>query len=223
VIDSTETCFSEEHLPVVRLNSNARRHQASRANCKHTKCRMRDRSISHKGISDTTCLKPWKVKGSRYLVRERFLTARVDDCVTPADMEVPYCVLEYPAWVNIVPLDKEDHLKFPGDCRSRRSRLSFRAWKRSCPASKIRCPPIDLPANQYERTRYAVVQCSRAEANRRVSSRGRSTGQHDLAGTGRWSFSLCRPFRDRAGPLGRGVRRPGNSLCDYRVLLVFPS
>jgi hypothetical protein len=31
-------------------------------------------------------LKPWKVKGSRYLV----FTARVDDCVTPADIEVPY-------------------------------------------------------------------------------------------------------------------------------------
>ena len=55
-------------------------------------------------------LKPWKVKGSRYLVRERFLTARVDDCVTPAGIEVPYYVLEYPGWVNIVALDKEDHL-----------------------------------------------------------------------------------------------------------------
>jgi hypothetical protein len=58
----------------------------------------------------TTRLKPWKVKGSRYLVRERFLKARVDDCVTPANIEVPYYVLEYPGWVNIVALDKEDHL-----------------------------------------------------------------------------------------------------------------
>lgn len=55
-------------------------------------------------------LQPWKVKGSRYLVRERYLTARVDDCVTPAGIEVPYYVLEYPGWVNIVALDKEDHL-----------------------------------------------------------------------------------------------------------------
>ena len=55
-------------------------------------------------------LKPWKVTGSRYLVRERFLTARVDNCVTPAGIEVPYYVLEYPGWVNIVAHDKEDHL-----------------------------------------------------------------------------------------------------------------
>jgi 8-oxo-dGDP phosphatase len=58
----------------------------------------------------STRLEPWKVKGSRYLVRERFLTARVDDCVTSAGVEVPYYVLEYPGWVNIVALDKEDHL-----------------------------------------------------------------------------------------------------------------
>ncbi len=58
----------------------------------------------------TTRLEPWKVKGSRYLLRERFLTARVDHCVTPAGIEVPYYVLEYPGWVNVVALDKEDHL-----------------------------------------------------------------------------------------------------------------
>ncbi len=58
----------------------------------------------------TTRLEPWKVKSSRYLLRERFLTARVDQCVTPAGIEVPYYVLEYPGWVNVVALDKEDHL-----------------------------------------------------------------------------------------------------------------
>ena len=58
----------------------------------------------------TTCLKPWKVKSSRYVFRERFLTARIDQCVTPAGIEVPYYVLEYPGWVNVVALDKEDHL-----------------------------------------------------------------------------------------------------------------
>lgn len=58
----------------------------------------------------TARLEPWKVKSSRYLLRERFLTARVDQCVTPAGIEVPYYVLEYPGWVNVVALDKEDHL-----------------------------------------------------------------------------------------------------------------
>ena len=58
----------------------------------------------------TTSVAPWKVTGSRYLLRERFLTARVDLCVTPAGVEVPYYVLEYPGWVNIVALDRADHL-----------------------------------------------------------------------------------------------------------------
>ena len=58
----------------------------------------------------TSRIEPWKVKSSRYLLRERFLTARVDHCVTPAGIELPYYVLEYPGWVNVVALDKEDHL-----------------------------------------------------------------------------------------------------------------
>jgi 8-oxo-dGTP pyrophosphatase MutT (NUDIX family) len=58
----------------------------------------------------TSRVKPWTVRGSRYLIRERWLTARIDDCVTPAGVEVPYYVQEYPGWVNVVALDKEDHL-----------------------------------------------------------------------------------------------------------------
>ncbi len=58
----------------------------------------------------TSRVKPWTVRGTRYLLRERWLTARIDDCVTPAGVEVPYYVQEYSGWVNIVALDKEDHL-----------------------------------------------------------------------------------------------------------------
>jgi 8-oxo-dGTP pyrophosphatase MutT (NUDIX family) len=58
----------------------------------------------------TTRVQAWKVKGSQYLIRERFLTARIDHCVTPAGVEVPYYVLEYPGWVNVVALDREDYL-----------------------------------------------------------------------------------------------------------------
>ena len=56
-------------------------------------------------------VKPWKVRNSRYLFRDRWLTVRVDHCVTPDNVEVPsYYVLEYPGWVNVVALDAEDHL-----------------------------------------------------------------------------------------------------------------
>jgi len=36
----------------------------------------------------TNRVKPWTVRGSRYLIRERWLTARIDDCVTPTGVEV---------------------------------------------------------------------------------------------------------------------------------------
>ncbi len=56
-------------------------------------------------------VKPWKVESTRYLFKDRWLTARVDRCVTPAGVEVPaYYVLEYPDWVNIVAIDKADHI-----------------------------------------------------------------------------------------------------------------
>ena len=58
----------------------------------------------------TNRVKPWTVRGSRYLIRERWLTARIDHGVTPAGIEVPYYVQEYPGWVNVVALDKENHL-----------------------------------------------------------------------------------------------------------------
>jgi 8-oxo-dGDP phosphatase len=55
--------------------------------------------------------KPWTVKQSRYLHESRWLTVRVDECITPSGVEVPaYYVLEYPGWVNVVALDKDDHL-----------------------------------------------------------------------------------------------------------------
>ncbi len=59
----------------------------------------------------TSRVKPWKVRHSRYLLKERFATVRADTCVTQDGVEVPsYYVLEYPGWVNVVALDVEDHV-----------------------------------------------------------------------------------------------------------------
>lgn len=59
----------------------------------------------------TSRVKPWTVKSSSYLHESRWLTVRVDHCVTPSGVEVPsYYVLEYPGWVNVVALDNDDHL-----------------------------------------------------------------------------------------------------------------
>lgn len=56
-------------------------------------------------------LKPWTVKSSRDVIRDRWLKLRADDCVTAEGTEIaPYYVLEYPDWVHVVAIDDEDHL-----------------------------------------------------------------------------------------------------------------
>jgi 8-oxo-dGDP phosphatase len=56
-------------------------------------------------------LQPWKVRGSKHVLRDRWISVRADDCVTAGGAEIsPFYVLEYPDWVNVVALDAEDHL-----------------------------------------------------------------------------------------------------------------
>lgn len=56
-------------------------------------------------------LKPWTVDASRYLVRDRWLTVRADDCRTENGQVVaPYYVLEYPDWAHTVALDDQNRL-----------------------------------------------------------------------------------------------------------------
>jgi 8-oxo-dGTP pyrophosphatase MutT (NUDIX family) len=56
-------------------------------------------------------LKPWTVERSRYIVRDRWLTVRADDCRTETGETVaPYYVLEYPDWAHVVAFDEQDRL-----------------------------------------------------------------------------------------------------------------
>jgi 8-oxo-dGTP pyrophosphatase MutT (NUDIX family) len=53
----------------------------------------------------------WVVRGSREVVRNRWLTLRADDCVTARGVEVsPYYVLEVPDFVHVVAFDREGSL-----------------------------------------------------------------------------------------------------------------
>ena len=53
----------------------------------------------------------WRVTGSRYVHKDRWIAVRADDCVTEDGVSVaPYYVLEYPDWVEIVALDADDNL-----------------------------------------------------------------------------------------------------------------
>ncbi|HEX2556074.1 MAG TPA: NUDIX hydrolase [Microvirga sp.] len=65
-------------------------------------------------MTDTSPLpwpRPWTVRASRPVHRDRWIHVRADDCVTARGVEVsPYYVLEYGNWVQIVALDAEDHI-----------------------------------------------------------------------------------------------------------------
>jgi ADP-ribose pyrophosphatase len=59
-------------------------------------------------MGDESTAKPregWEILSSRYVVKDRWLSLRADDCRTPDGSRVaPYYVLEYPPWVNVIAL-----------------------------------------------------------------------------------------------------------------------
>ncbi len=59
-------------------------------------------------MSNYTQIEPWKITGSQYLLRDRWLTVRVDDCLMANGQPVaPYYVLEESDWVHVVATDEE--------------------------------------------------------------------------------------------------------------------
>ncbi len=56
-------------------------------------------------------LKRWQVTASRYLLRDKWLTVRADDCVTETGATLaPYYVLEYPDWAHVAAFDSDGRL-----------------------------------------------------------------------------------------------------------------
>jgi ADP-ribose pyrophosphatase len=52
--------------------------------------------------------KNWRVVSSKITYQDRWIKLRSDDCITPDGVKVaPYHVLEYPDWVNIVPITSD--------------------------------------------------------------------------------------------------------------------
>lgn len=53
-------------------------------------------------------LMPWRVTASRITYEDRWLRVRSDDCVTSDGVVIaPFHVLEYPDWINVVPVTSE--------------------------------------------------------------------------------------------------------------------
>lgn len=56
-------------------------------------------------------LRPWEVRASRPVVRDRWIDLRADHCVTQRGVVLdPYYVLDYRDWVHVVALDEADRL-----------------------------------------------------------------------------------------------------------------
>ena len=59
----------------------------------------------------STNLKPWEVTDSRYVVKDRWMTLRADDCRTASGVVVaPYYVQESADWVHVAAFDKQNRL-----------------------------------------------------------------------------------------------------------------
>jgi 8-oxo-dGTP pyrophosphatase MutT (NUDIX family) len=62
-------------------------------------------------LSEDIDLPPWQVTASRYVIDDRWLRVRADDCVTAEGVRIaPFFVTEHPDWVIVVAIDDEDRL-----------------------------------------------------------------------------------------------------------------
>ena len=53
----------------------------------------------------------WQVRRSRYVLEDRWIRVRADDCVTPRGTEIsPFYVLEYRDFAQVVATDEEDRV-----------------------------------------------------------------------------------------------------------------
>lgn len=56
-------------------------------------------------------LRPWQVRATRHILRDRWISLRADRCVTARGAVLdPYYVLEYPDWVHVAAFDDDDRL-----------------------------------------------------------------------------------------------------------------
>lgn len=56
-------------------------------------------------------LRPWSIKDSKYVLADRWIKVRADDCLTPEGKIIaPYYVLEYPHWVHMVVMDEKNRI-----------------------------------------------------------------------------------------------------------------
>jgi len=74
-------------------------------------------------------LEPWRVEGSRTVLRDPWIHLRADRCITQRGAVLdPFYVLEYRDWAHVVAFDEDDHL------------LLVRQWRHGAAAFSLELP-----------------------------------------------------------------------------------
>ncbi len=109
----------------------------------------------------------WKILDSHYAIHERWLKVRQDRCQMPDGREVdPYYVIEYPDWINVLALDKNQHVIL-----TRQYRHGIGATVLELPSGSVDKgePPIDTARRELlEETGYHfdnIIQTSVVSPN----------------------------------------------------------
>ncbi len=90
---------------------------------------------------------PWEIVRSRYIVDDRWIKLRADDCLTSDGKLVsPYYVLEYPPWVNVVALTPDENV------------VVLRQYRHG-----IRHVILEIPGGAVEKKEESIVDAIRRE------------------------------------------------------------
>ncbi len=136
-----------------------------------------------------TSLRPWHVRASRYVLVDRWLRARADDCVTAEGADVaPFYVLEYPDWVHVVAVSPDQQILLIRQCRPGVGAISL-----ELPAGAI--DSAEDPAMAAARELFEETGCRGASAQP-VHSSPANPASH--------TNKIHHAYRRR-----RGRRRPG--------------
>jgi 8-oxo-dGTP pyrophosphatase MutT (NUDIX family) len=89
----------------------------------------------------------WEILGSNYVVKDRWLTLRADDCRNADGQTIaPYYVLEYPPWVNVLALTPEHEVVLINQYRH-----------------GVRRTILELPGGALDKQDASIVDATRRE------------------------------------------------------------
>jgi len=53
----------------------------------------------------------WKIRSTKHIIKDKWISLRADSCILPDGKVIePFYVLEYPDWVNIVPITPDNEV-----------------------------------------------------------------------------------------------------------------